>query len=79
MATYGPSILRGFLVTVEVAILIVFLGLFVGLALAIVRCLHVRFLDVLIVAYIDVFRTLPQLVVIIFVFAAVISRISGCT
>jgi His/Glu/Gln/Arg/opine family amino acid ABC transporter permease subunit len=70
MATYGPSVLRGFLVTVEVAILIVLLGLLVGFALAIVRCLHIRILDFLIVAYIDVFRTLPQLVVIIFMYFA---------
>jgi polar amino acid transport system permease protein len=63
-----PSVLSGFRVTVEVALATILLGIGAGLSLAILRCLHRRVLDALITAYVDVFRTLPQLVVIVFVY-----------
>jgi His/Glu/Gln/Arg/opine family amino acid ABC transporter permease subunit len=65
---YYPSILGGFLVTVEVALLTIALGVALGLLLAIVRCLRIRAINALIVIYVDVFRSLPQLVIIIFVY-----------
>lgn len=68
LGRYYPSILGGFVVTVEVAVVTIAIGIGIGLALAIVRCLHIRAADALIVIYVDVFRSLPQLVVIIFVY-----------
>jgi len=68
LAHYGPEILGGFWVTVEVAMLVILSGVAVGLALAIVRALRWKPTDVLIIAFVDVFRTLPQLAVIVFVY-----------
>ena len=65
-----PSILAGYVVTVEVALLTIALGISAGLTLAILRCLRLRALNAIIVIYVDVFRSLPQLVVIVFVYFA---------
>jgi cystine transport system permease protein len=68
LAQYYPPILAGFWVTVAVALAVIVLGIGLGLLLAILRCLGARALDALIVMFVDVFRTLPQLVVIVFVY-----------
>jgi His/Glu/Gln/Arg/opine family amino acid ABC transporter permease subunit len=68
LATYGPGILGGMWVTVEVAVLTVLVGVGLGFVLGCLRCLRWRVLDLLIVAWTDLFRTLPQLVVIVFVY-----------
>src|SRR5476649_1030309 len=68
LAQYGPSILGGFWVTVEVALLTIVLGVATGLALAIVRAMKVRAADIAITIFVDIFRTLPQLVVIVFIY-----------
>ena len=49
LGRYYPSILAGYVVTVEVALLTIALGVGVGLALAILRCLRLRALNALIV------------------------------
>jgi polar amino acid transport system permease protein len=67
---YLPSLLTGFGVTVRVAILVIVVGVGAGLVLATIRALENRIINTLIVAYCDLFRTLPQLVVIIVVFFA---------
>jgi polar amino acid transport system permease protein len=68
LAQYYPSILAGFWVTVRVALSVIAVGIGLGLLLAVLRCLEIRVLNALIVFYVDVFRTLPQLVVIVFVY-----------
>jgi polar amino acid transport system permease protein len=68
MAEAFPKILQGFSVTVYVSLLVIVVGVAFGLALAIMRCMNVKALNAAIIAYIDVFRTLPQLVVIIFIY-----------
>ncbi len=68
LAQYGPSVLAGFWLTVEVALLTILAGVGTGLALAIVRAMRVRAADIAITIFVDVFRTLPQLVIIIFVY-----------
>ena len=70
LGRYYPSILAGYVVTVEVALLTIALGVGIGLTLAILRCLRLRVLNAIIVIYVDVFRSLPQLVVIVFVYFA---------
>jgi polar amino acid transport system permease protein len=70
LGRYYPSILAGYIVTVEVALLTIVFGVGVGLTLAILRCLRLRVLNALIVIYVDIFRSLPQLVVIVFVYFA---------
>lgn len=65
---YGPSVLQGFWITVAVAILTILFGVGVGLALAIVRAMRIRAADAVITLFVDIFRTLPQLVVIVFIY-----------
>jgi His/Glu/Gln/Arg/opine family amino acid ABC transporter permease subunit len=70
LGAYYPAILGGFLVTVEVAILTVVLGIGAGLLLAVLRNFRHRAVNALIVGYVDVFRTLPQIVVIVVLYFA---------
>lgn len=68
LAQYGPSMLGGFWVTVQVALLTIVVGVATGLALAVVRAMRIRAADIAITIFVDVFRTLPQLVVIVFIY-----------
>jgi polar amino acid transport system permease protein len=68
MSRYLPDILWGVVVTVELAILIVITGLAAGLALALVRSLAIRPLNWLIVFTVDLFRSLPPLVIIVLIY-----------
>jgi His/Glu/Gln/Arg/opine family amino acid ABC transporter permease subunit len=68
MADALPMVLRGFGTTVVVSVLVIALGLAAGLALAVVRTFGIRLVDAAIVGWVDLFRTLPQLVIIIFLY-----------
>ncbi|HXW24204.1 MAG TPA: ABC transporter permease subunit [Xanthobacteraceae bacterium] len=68
IARYTPDILAAMLVTVEIAALVVASGLALGLMLALVRSFRLRLIDILIVAYVDVFRAVPPLVLVLLVF-----------
>ena len=65
---YLPDILRGMVVTVEIALLVVIAGIALGLALALVRSLRSRLLNLPIIMFVDVARTLPPLVVVLIVY-----------
>ena len=68
MAKYLPDILSGMVVTIELAVLIVVTGLAAGLALALVRALGIRPVNWLIVFVVDLFRSLPPLVIIVLIY-----------
>src|SRR5207244_8509283 len=68
MLRYLPDILSGVVVTIELALLIVVTGIAAGLALALLRSLGIRPLNWLIVAVVDLFRSLPPLVVIVLIY-----------
>jgi len=68
MAKYLPDILSGVVVTIELAVLIVVTGLAAGLALALVRALGIRPINWLIVFVVDLFRSLPPLVIIVLIY-----------
>ena len=68
MAKYLPDIAYGMLITVELAALVIVSGLAAGLALALVRSLGVRPVNLLIVFVVDLFRALPPLVIIVFIY-----------
>ena len=68
MAKYLPDILYGVVVTIELAVLIVLSGLFAGLVLALIRSLGVRPLNWLIIFTVDLFRSLPPLVIIVLIY-----------
>lgn len=65
-----PAVLRGFGVTVLVALCLIVFGLTLGLILALLRLTAVRPVRWLVAAYVDVFRTLPQLVILIVLYFA---------
>jgi polar amino acid transport system permease protein len=65
---YLPAILKGMVVTIEIAILVVIAGILLGLALAVLRAFRVRAVNALIVVLVDVFRALPPLVLILLVY-----------
>lgn len=62
---YLPDILWGMVVTIEVAAAVVVTGILGGLLLAALRSFRIRALNVLIVLMVDVFRSLPPLVMIL--------------
>jgi len=68
MWKYLPDILSGMVVTIELALLIVVTGLGAGLALALLRSLAIRPLNWLIVFVVDLFRSLPPLVIIVLMY-----------
>ena len=68
MARYLPDILQGALVTLQIAGLVIVSGLFLGLALALLRSFGLRPLNLLIVFVVDLFRALPPLVIIVFIY-----------
>ena len=65
---YLPDILNGMAVTVEIAVLVVIAGISFGLALALVRSLRSRLVNISIVIFVDVARALPPLVLVLIVY-----------
>jgi polar amino acid transport system permease protein len=65
---YLPDILRGMVVTIEIAVLVVVAGIALGLALALVRTLRSRLINVPIVVFVDVARAVPPLVFVLIVY-----------
>ena len=70
MARYLPAILDGFRLTVALALTVILTGLLVGLALALVRSAQFRPVNWAIVFFVDLFRALPPLVVIVLLYFA---------
>jgi polar amino acid transport system permease protein len=68
MAQYLPDILAGTWLTIELALLIVASGLLAGLLLALLRSLAIRPVNWLIIFVVDLFRSLPPLVVIVLIY-----------
>jgi polar amino acid transport system permease protein len=68
MAKYLPDILQGSVVTIELAALIVVSGIGAGLVLALIRSLAIRPVNWLIIFVVDLFRSLPPLVIIVLVY-----------
>jgi len=68
MAKYLPDIAHGMVVMIELAALVIVSGLAAGLALALLRTLGLRPVNLLIVFVVDLFRALPPLVIIVFIY-----------
>jgi polar amino acid transport system permease protein len=65
-----PAVLAGLVVTIEMAVLTVALGLAGGLVLAVTRTFQIRALNWILLVFVDVFRAVPALVVIIVMYFA---------
>src|SRR6185295_2564476 len=68
IAQYLPSILKGVVTTIEIALAVVITGLALGLALAIIRAFQIKPVNALIVILVDMFRALPPLVIVLIVY-----------
>ena len=69
-ARYVAPMIDGMLLTVGLGLCVIATGLVLGLALAVLRIQHVRLVNAFIIAFADIFRALPPLVVIILLFFA---------
>ncbi len=65
-----PFLLKGLVTTLLIAVLVVVLGLSLGLALACLRSYQKRLPNLLILAFIDMFRSIPELVLLIVAYFA---------
>lgn len=70
ISPYIPAILKGFVVTLEMSVLTVLIGIALGLVLAFVRTYEIKPVNWLLVFYVDFFRAIPQLVIIVLIFFA---------
>lgn len=70
MADAFPDMLRGLGLTILLALTIIVIGLSAGLLLAVLRTYPSRLLKWPIVGFVDVFRALPQLVIIVIIYFA---------
>jgi polar amino acid transport system permease protein len=68
MARYLPDILKGTLVTVEIAAAVVITGIALGLALALLRSFRLRTINAPLVVFVDIMRALPPLVLVLIVY-----------
>ena len=67
---YLPDILSGVVVTLELAVLVVVSGLVLGLFLAVIRAFQIRPINFVLVLFVDVFRAVPPLVIMILAYFA---------
>ena len=65
---YFPAIMKGVVVTIEIAAAVVVTGTVLGLALAIMRTFRLLAVNALIVVFVDIFRALPPLVLVLLVY-----------
>lgn len=63
-----PFLFQGFLVTLQLSALTILFGLSLGLALACARAYGIMPLNLLIVAFVDILRSLPALVILICIY-----------
>ena len=68
MLRYWPDIAQGMLVTVEIALAVLAAGLALGLGLALLRSYRIGPVSAAIVVFVDVFRALPPLVLILIMY-----------
>jgi polar amino acid transport system permease protein len=65
-----PLLLRGLVLTLQLAVVSIGIGLVTGLVVALFRLSHSKLLRILTVIYIDLFRAVPPIVLLIFVYFA---------
>ncbi len=65
LRAYGPDVLEGMWVTIQLSVLVVLSGLGAGLVLAAIRAFQIRVVNWVIVGCVDICRALPPLVLII--------------
>jgi polar amino acid transport system permease protein len=70
LARVWPLLLKGFLMTLLLAAVIVPGGALLGLIVAVLYSMHLRWLNWLLIVYVDFFRSFPPIVLLIFIYYA---------
>jgi len=65
---FTPLILKGFWVTVQLVFVVIPLGMLVGMLVAVLYNFHVRWLNLLLIFYVDFIRSFPPLVLLILIY-----------
>ena len=65
---YLPAVLEGMVVTIKIAVAVLLTGLALGLLLATLRAWRLLALNALIIVFVDIFRALPPLVLILLIY-----------
>jgi len=65
-----PLLLKGMWMTVLLSLVVVPGGILVGLLVAVLHSLNIRWLKILIIIYVDFFRAFPPLVLLLFIYYA---------
>ena len=65
MLKYLPDVVDGLWITLALALMVIVTGILLGLGLACLRSFQIKIVNFLIVLFIDLFRALPPLVIII--------------
>lgn len=65
-----PFLLNGLWLTIGIALMVIACGLTLGLALAVIRAFQIRILNIFIIAFADIFRAIPALVILMLVYFA---------
>lgn len=68
MAKYFPNIVEGLLVTCQIAVLVVISGILLGLFLALLRSYRWKPINLIIIFFVDMCRSLPPLVLILILY-----------
>ena len=68
MKKVWPFLLQGMWMTIVLSCVVIPLGLFGGLMIAVLASLNRRWLDCLLIVYVDFFRAFPPLVLLIFIY-----------
>lgn len=63
-----PLLMKGLLLTVQLALVVVPVGAVLGLLIAALYSLHIRWLNPLLIVYVDVLRSFPPLVLLILIY-----------
>lgn len=70
MKQYLPSLWEGFKLTVYLSALVTVIGIVLGLLLAVVRSFRIKWINFVLVACVDILRSLPPLMVLVFAYFA---------
>jgi polar amino acid transport system permease protein len=71
MVRYFPDIVAGLWVTMYLALMVIVTGLILGLVLAVIRAFQINPINLFIIAFVDIFRSLPPLVIIILLYFSI--------
>jgi polar amino acid transport system permease protein len=65
---YLPDILRGMWMTIQISIAVVITGVLLGLALSLLRSYNKKWINLPIIIFVDIFRSLPPLAIILLLY-----------